>query len=239
VFALLDGNQTLYFFPDRLLVFDLRGVGAISYSELILSSTHCRFVESEGAPADAKVVDSTWLYVNNDGGPDLRFGNNRQLPITLYDELMMYTASGFSRVLQISKPGVASLLVEAVEALDDALNADAGPRETGIWFDVDKEKTPKVAMRIASIENRRFKKKYARLTFDAAQHSVTDQLSPEATRKILIEAMIGTILLDWKGLENHGQPFSYSESNARELLSQSEALRDFVSDKAQHIENFA
>jgi hypothetical protein len=59
------------------------------------------------------------------------------------------------------------------------------------------------------------------------------------TQKILIEAMIGTILLDWKGLENDGRPFPYSEDNAREILSQSEVLRDFVSDKAQHIGNFA
>ena len=239
VFGLVDGSQTMYFFPDRLLVFDLTGVGATSYSELVLTATQCRLAENESVPADANVVDSTWLYVNNDGGPDLRFRDNRQVPIALYDELLMYTASGFGRVLQISKPGLASLLAAAIDKLDEALNADAGSRQTGVWFDVDKEKTPEVAMRIASMESRRFKKKYARLNFDAAQNSVGEQLSPEATRKILIEAMIGTILLDWRGLENHGKPFTYSEYNAREILSQSEVLRDFVSDKAQQIENFA
>jgi hypothetical protein len=88
-------------------------------------------------------------------------------------------------------------------------------------------------MRIASIENRSFKKKYARLTFDAAKKSVSDQLPANVTGKILIEAMIGTILLDWKGLENQGKPLPYSEYNAREILSQSEVLRNFVSEKAR------
>src|SRR5439155_18550861 len=143
-------------------------------------------------------------------------------------DLLLYTASGFSRVLQISKVGLASRLMESINALDDAHNANAGVRETGVWFDFDKEKTPGFAMRIASIENRRFKKKYARLTFDAAQHSASDQLPSDKTQNILIEAMIGTILLDWRGLENDGKPFSYSEDNAREVLSQSGAIRDFV-----------
>jgi len=239
VFALFVGSQSLYFFPDRLFVFDRTGVGAINYSDLMLSVAQCRFVESETLPTDAEVVGSTWLYVNNDGGPDRRFKNNRTLPIILYDELSLYTASGFHHLLQVSKPGIASRFVAAIEGLDDALNANAGPRETGVWFDVDKEKYPGFAMRIASIENRSFKKKYARLTFDAAKKSVSDQLPADVTGKILIEAMIGTILLDWKGLENQGKPLPYSEYNAREILSQSEVLRNFVSEKARQIENFA
>ena len=238
VFALFVGNQTLYFFPDRLLVFDGTGVGAISYSELVFSVTQCRFVESETLPTDAKVVGSTWRYVNNDGGPDLRFRNNRQLPVILYDELSFYAASGFHYVLQVSKPEIASRFIATIEGLDDALNANAGPRETGVWFDVDKEKYPGFAMRVASIENRRFKKKYSHLSFDAAKSSVSSQLPADVTRKILIEAMIGTILLDWKGLEDQGKPTTYSEYYAREVLSQSEVLREFVSEKAKHIENF-
>jgi hypothetical protein len=255
VFALFIGNQTLYFFPDRLLVFDRTGVGAISYSDLLLSVSQCRFVESETLPTDAEVVGSTWLYVNNDGGPDLRFRNNRKLPVALYDELSLYTASGFHHLLQVSKPGIASRLIASIEGLDDALNASAGPRETGVWFDFDKEKEPGFAMRIASIENRRFKKKYARLSFDAAKGSVSDQIAPEVRQKVLIEAMLGTILLDWKGLNVRkdpagtgsggiyvyagiGEPATYSEHYAREMLSKSEVLRDFVSNKARQIENF-
>jgi hypothetical protein len=255
VFALFIGNQTLYFFPDRLLVFDRTGVGAISYSDLLLSVSQCRFVESETLPRDAEVVGSTWLYVNNDGGPDLRFRHNRKIPVALYDELSFYTASGFHHLLQVSKPGIASRLTASIEGLDDALNVDAGPRETGVWFDVDKETAPEFALRIASIENRRFKKKYARLSFDAAKSSVSDQISPEVHQKVLIEAMLGTILLDWKGFNvrkdptgtgpsmhlspGTGDPLAYSEHYGREVLSKSEVIRNFVSEKARQIENFA
>ena len=42
------GKQTLYFFPDRLLVFSRGGVGAVPYRELAVDMDERRFIEDEG-----------------------------------------------------------------------------------------------------------------------------------------------------------------------------------------------
>jgi len=57
------GKQTLFFFPDRLLILEGRTFGAASYSDLHLHVRNTRFIESDALPADAKVIDSTWQYV--------------------------------------------------------------------------------------------------------------------------------------------------------------------------------
>ncbi|MXF24237.1 hypothetical protein FQ029_26695, partial [Escherichia coli] len=62
--AIKVGRQTLHFFPDRVLVFDPDGVGAVGYNQLFVNVADSRFIESEGVPGDAIVVGRTWKYVN-------------------------------------------------------------------------------------------------------------------------------------------------------------------------------
>jgi hypothetical protein len=111
------GRQTLYFLPDKLLVYDATGVGAVSYRALDLSIVKQRFIESDGVPSDATVVDHTWRYVNKSGGPDRRFNNNPQLPICLYDELHLQTSSGLNEVVQLSRSGIGEGFAAAVRHL--------------------------------------------------------------------------------------------------------------------------
>jgi hypothetical protein len=80
-------------------------------------SLKTRFIEDSSVPADAKVVDSTWRYVNKSGGPDRRFGNNPQLPIVLYDEVRLASQSGLNEMFQISRAGVALGLKQALESM--------------------------------------------------------------------------------------------------------------------------
>lgn len=47
------GRQTLHFFPDRVLVYDQNGVGAVGYQELRIDVGATRFIESESVPRDA------------------------------------------------------------------------------------------------------------------------------------------------------------------------------------------
>jgi hypothetical protein len=70
------GRQKMYFFPDKVLIFESRGVGAISYQSLKVDLSISHFVEQERVPSDTKVVGTTWLYVNKNGGPDKRFKDN-------------------------------------------------------------------------------------------------------------------------------------------------------------------
>jgi hypothetical protein len=104
--TLKAGNATLYFFPDRLLVYDTSGIGALAYSDLKVDTQTSRFVEGERVPGDSQQVDSTWRYVNKKGGPDRRFSNNRQLPIMQYGVLAFSSASGLSALFMCSRVDV-------------------------------------------------------------------------------------------------------------------------------------
>lgn len=110
------GKQTMFLFPDRVLVYESGKVGAIGYNHLRISVSQTRFVE-DSAPRDARVVDQTWRYVNKDGGPDRRFANNRTLPICLYDELHFTSANGLNEVIQLSRCDIANSFEQAVAAL--------------------------------------------------------------------------------------------------------------------------
>ena len=63
----------LYFFPDRLLVFDSRGISAVCYADLSLVDGTVQFVEEGGVPRDATVVRTTWRFVNKSSAPRSAF----------------------------------------------------------------------------------------------------------------------------------------------------------------------
>ncbi|WP_375058254.1 DUF4236 domain-containing protein [Zobellella sp. DQSA1] len=99
------GKQTLYFFPDKVLIFEPNGVGAVSYPNLRILVESTRFIEDGSVPRDAKVVDRTWKYVNKRGGPDKRFKDNRELPIALYEDLNFRSDTGLNERIEISRVG--------------------------------------------------------------------------------------------------------------------------------------
>lgn len=99
------GKQTLYFFPNKVLIFEPNGVGAVSYPNLRISVESTRFIEDGSIPRDAKVVDRTWKYVNKRGGPDKRFKDNRELPIALYEDLNFTSDTGLNERIEISRVG--------------------------------------------------------------------------------------------------------------------------------------
>lgn len=104
--TLKAGKTTLYFFPDRLLIYDASGIDALAYSDLKVDTQTSRFVEGERVPGDSQQVDSTWRYVNKKGRPDRRFNNNRQLPIMQYGVLAFSSASGLSTLFMCSRADV-------------------------------------------------------------------------------------------------------------------------------------
>ncbi len=111
------GRQTLHFFPDRILVYDANGVGAVGYSELRVDVSATRFIESDAVPRDAEVVGRTWMYVNKSGGPDRRFKNNKELPVCCYEEIALSSQSGLNEVLQLSRCGSGSNFAKAISLL--------------------------------------------------------------------------------------------------------------------------
>lgn len=111
------GQQSLYFFPDRMLVYDRDKVGAVSYNDLELNIGSTRFIEEGTVPKDATVVDHTWKYVNKRGGPDKRFKDNRQIPIALYSELYFTSKTGLNELVQASQADKGAALITALQKL--------------------------------------------------------------------------------------------------------------------------
>lgn len=111
------GRQTLYFFPDRLLVSDRGRTGAVPYSELEVGTSTIPFVEQEAVPRDSRIVDRTWRYVNKHGGPDKRFRDNFEIPVVEYGVLHFTSGSGLNEMIQTSRTDVGEDIGRALVAL--------------------------------------------------------------------------------------------------------------------------
>ena len=120
------GRQTLHFFPDRVLVYDANGVGAVGYPELRVDVSATRFIESDSVPRDAEVVDRTWKYVNKSGGPDRRFKDNKELPICRYEEIALSSQTGLNEVLQLSRCGSGGEFAKAISLLGKKMPKEGG-----------------------------------------------------------------------------------------------------------------
>ena len=112
--SIVTGKSALYFLPDRLLVRDGKRFTDVSYENLGVFQTTVRFIESAAPPTDGTIVDTTWLYVNKDGGPDRRFNNNRQLPVMLYGRVVLTTATGLYWIIQISRYQAAEPVAQVI-----------------------------------------------------------------------------------------------------------------------------
>jgi hypothetical protein len=112
------GPQQLLFLPDCLLVWDGQRLAAIPYNHVHVHIESTRFIEDGGVvPRDSRQVGSTWRFVRRDGGPDLRFSGNAQLPIMEYGELDLRADGGLRIVLQTSNLASAQGAERALQAL--------------------------------------------------------------------------------------------------------------------------
>ncbi|WP_246667407.1 hypothetical protein [Bradyrhizobium macuxiense] len=111
------GNKTLYFTPDAILVVAGVRVAAFRYNDVELVSRAVRFVEDDAAPSDALVVAETWRFVNRNGGPDRRFNNNRKLPVCLFGEFDLKSASGLNERILCSRADVSEGFASAIVAM--------------------------------------------------------------------------------------------------------------------------
>jgi len=118
-------ENTLYFFPDRILVLGRAGGwGAIGWDQLTASARETRFIESGTVPHDTEIVDHTWSYVNKNGGPDRRFSNNRQIPVCRYGILEIRSTSGLHEFIYVSRSDVAIDIECNLSEMTEALIAD-------------------------------------------------------------------------------------------------------------------
>jgi uncharacterized tellurite resistance protein B-like protein len=114
-------GTTLYFFPDRVLIFGSGGIQAVRYGDLTLEPTTVNFIEEGRVPGDAIRVSTTWKFVNRDGGPDRRFKENRQLAVMKYDVLNLSSAAGMRLKLHVSKAGLAEKSAKDLNFVQNAI----------------------------------------------------------------------------------------------------------------------
>jgi predicted RNA-binding Zn-ribbon protein involved in translation (DUF1610 family) len=103
-------------------------VGAVGFDQLDINSGEQRFIENDTVPSDARVVDKTWRYVNKKGGPDRRFNNNREMPIVIYDAVLLTSKSGLRELFQASRTGVGANLDAAVKQIASAISQRVEPK---------------------------------------------------------------------------------------------------------------
>lgn len=110
--SLRVGRQTLYLFPDVVLIEDGTRCGGAHYRNIDIVAQVVNHIEADRVPKDAVIVGTTWQYPNKSGGPDRRFRNNAKLPICRYERLSFSSDTGISEALQFSLVGPAAALVE-------------------------------------------------------------------------------------------------------------------------------
>jgi hypothetical protein len=127
IWGLDCGTIKLFFFPDWLFVFQGGVYGAVSYDTLSVECSNTQFIEDGTVPSDSAVKGYTWQYVRRDGGPDLRFTNNRQLPIAIYALLRMTSPHGLNLHFHASSVSSASAFTETIAAARSVRFKDAVP----------------------------------------------------------------------------------------------------------------
>ncbi|MGW4407557.1 hypothetical protein ACWEJ6_26280 [Nonomuraea sp. NPDC004702] len=112
--TLTAGSLSVHFLPDRILFRDGRHVADLAYQHLQVAMEHARFIEAGPVPRDGTVVDSTWRYVNVNGGPDRRFNDNARLPVLLYGRLLLRSHSGLNLVWDASQAPLVHAVANAL-----------------------------------------------------------------------------------------------------------------------------
>ncbi len=109
------GNKILYFFPDRILIYDKKVVGGLSYANLTITQKGQSFVETGPVPKDGTIIDRTWRYINKSGGPDKRFKDNRQVPILMYSDLSFTSSTGLNERIELSRKDAGIDLIQQLQ----------------------------------------------------------------------------------------------------------------------------
>ena len=109
----------LLFMPDKILLLAANRVSAVPYEQLVLDVQRVDFREEGPVPADATVLGTTWLFVNNNGEPidaSTTIGRYRFWHIPKLS--IQHTAFAF--ILQFSQQQVAARVAASMKLLGGA-----------------------------------------------------------------------------------------------------------------------
>lgn len=121
VYQLSIGGTRYIFLPDKILVVGFFQVGALRYHDISVTLEYTQFIEPESAPSDATFLYNTWQYVNNNGTPDRRFNNNKQIPVYAYEKIVLRSATGLNLHLMVSSTKKAERFKEEWDKIQEIL----------------------------------------------------------------------------------------------------------------------
>lgn len=104
--------------PDKIIVSSFLNVAIISYCDISIELKNINFVENESIPNDATFLYYTWQYVNNNGTPDRRFNNNKQIPVYQYTQIYISSKQGLNLHLMASSKKRAEEFKRIYDSLD-------------------------------------------------------------------------------------------------------------------------
>jgi hypothetical protein len=122
--AIRSGRKTLYFFPDRVLVFEPGGVSAIDYRNIRIETKPTRFIDNDEAPGDSDVVARTLRYLDVAKEQDRDAKFNQELIICRYEELQHAGNRIAHQVILLAPLGVGGGLADAISELAGKLPID-------------------------------------------------------------------------------------------------------------------
>jgi hypothetical protein len=113
----------LYVFPAFLVYFVSRDKFALlEYSMVKLATSLTEFLEDgTPIPGDAEQGSGTWLKVNKNGSPDMRFKDNRRIPTAIYGKLLFTSSQGLREEYMVSNRKSAEEFAGAWGRLVDAV----------------------------------------------------------------------------------------------------------------------
>lgn len=93
----------IYLYPGFVLVeISEHAFAVLSVADVNIEINQQRFIEAGEVPSDASVVGATWKRANKDGSRDRRFADNYEIPIALYGQIDLTSATGLRERFLIS-----------------------------------------------------------------------------------------------------------------------------------------
>lgn len=130
----INKKTTCYIYPSFLLVDCSGHLTAYENSDVDFKFSNYRLiVDMSDLTRDSVVVDYTYRYVNYDGSPDGRFGNNDKRPIVLYGSVEILP---WGEELVVNKKDAAKDLCESFLKLKIAIQESETERSNTSGFDM-------------------------------------------------------------------------------------------------------
>lgn len=133
VWSISTNDARLYFFPEQIFAYKNSQYTVFPYTSLQVRVKKTAELEPRGFPFDSIQTGFSWLHETRDGSPDLRFKENRKIPIVEYGALHIFSTHGLDLKLLVSNSQVAEDFQLAWAQQQDAIeHLYCGSREESI-----------------------------------------------------------------------------------------------------------